>query len=186
VGSPKKERRDLTPPSIDDLDPEESPKQKEGMFKALTKSLKRNKGDRSPEEASTSQTRRRFNLVGVVVPPPPIPHSSYVQLGSLSSAPPSVVNEPLRDPTPPVSSSPSLASFDSAGSDSVPRYEVNRLRLLLTASQEDVRVQRQEFEDRERRANERFEAERQVYEEQIRAMTAWNRGEGSSNARRGH
>ena len=184
MGSPKKEEREITPPA-DDVDPEDSPKQKEGIFSSLKNSLKRTKVDRSPEEASPPVQRRRFQMVGVAVPAPPRPHSSYTQLRSRPSAPPSNIDEPRGEPTPPVSSSPSLASFDSAGSDSGQQYEVNRLRLLLNASQEDLQFQRQQFEDRERRHNERFDAERAMYEARIQQLEGNKKGEGSSAFRRG-
>jgi hypothetical protein len=166
---------------------EESPppeKKGKGIMGALKSLNKRTLSDRSPEEApSPSKPRRRFNLVGVIVPNPPLPHSEYIQLPSLSSNPPSVVPSAAADIAPPLSSSPSLASFHSTASDQ--SYEIERLKLLLNASQEDLSLQRQEFENREHRLQNRFDAERKVYEARIRSLQGGDRGEGGSGSRRG-
>jgi hypothetical protein len=155
----------------------ETPKKK-GIFSVFS-GRKRTQADRSPEEPSPSEKPRRFKLVGVDIPPPPIPHSRYQQLGSRLS-PPSSATVPPEEPAPPLSSSPSLASFDSAGSESGRVYEVERLKLLLNASQESLRLQRQQYEASERR----MEQERALYERRIRELEGNPKGEGGSGYRR--
>jgi hypothetical protein len=156
----------------------ETPKKK-GIFSAFT-NRKRTQADRSPEESSHSEKpRHRFKLVGVDIPPPPIPHSHYQQLGSRLS-PPSSATVPPEESAPPLSSSPSLASFDSAGSESGRLYEVERLKLLLNASQESLRLQRQQYEASERQ----MEQERALYERRIRELEGNPKGEGGSGYRR--
>ena len=84
---------------------------------------------------------------------------------------------------PPLSTSPSFSSFDSYGS----HFEANRLRHLLNASHDDLALQRQHFEERERRQLEQFEAERRMYETRIRELTeeVKGRGSGRGSSRRG-
>jgi hypothetical protein len=145
--------------------------------------LKRTLSDRSPEEPTPSLSGRHTRLVGVVVPPPPQPHSFYVQLGTRlrsSATVPSIVEEPI----PPSSSSPSLASIDS-GPPSDPHFEVSRLSLLLTASQEELRLRDAQYEERERQITLRHERERALYMARIKDLESKDRGEGGSGSRRG-
>jgi len=99
---------------------------------------------------------------------------------------------------PPLSTSPSLASFESYRSDTVAgqNYEVDRLRLIVSASQEDLRLQqshfdeeheflRRRYETRERQLQERFAAERSLLEARILDLERDKAGEGSRGSRRG-
>jgi hypothetical protein len=140
--------------------------------------LKRRLSDRSPDQPTPSIPTRRTRLVGVVVPPPPLPHSSYKQLGALPSS------SILEEPAPPVSSSPSLASFDS-GRSSDPHFEVRRLSLLLSGSQEELRLRDAQFAERERRTADLYEKERALYLARIRKLESQDRDEEDSGSRRG-
>lgn len=179
-------------------------KEKTSILRNLAKGFKRKLGERSPEVA-TSSSKSTSRLVGVIVPDPPMPHSYYVQLGTRldtalppssstrDAGPPSrLTTSPsfTRESGPPYSSSPSLSSFENPESPSDPNFEVQRLRLMLNASQEDLFLQKQHYEDRERRERERFDAERAVYDRRIRELEESKkreeskRGEGSSSSRR--
>jgi hypothetical protein len=65
-----------------------------------------------------------------------------------------------------------MASFDSFGSgtDSGRDFEMNRLKLLLNASQEDFRLQQQQFADERERIRRRNEEERAMYEARIQEL----------------
>lgn len=173
----------MTDAPVDEDLEEESPKeQKKGILGSLKK-LKRTLSDRSPEAATSSSTSRpRFNLVGVIVPEPPLPHSSYTQLGVPPSAPP--IAEVPHDRTPPISSSPSIASFESTGSDPRQQFEVNRLRLQLNASQEELNLVRVQSAARERQMNARFAAEQALLEARIQELEGRGLGEGSGSSHR--
>jgi hypothetical protein len=105
---------------------------------------------------------------------------------------------------PPLSASPSLASFDSAasGSSAGRNLESERLRYLLHASHEDLGLERRQFEqdknvmeqrfaEREWRLQQQFDGERQIYEQRIRQyelrieeLEQERYGQGSSAPRR--
>jgi hypothetical protein len=159
------------------------PKSKgKGIFGAIKGLNKRTQSDRSPEEDSSSKVSRQFSkLVGVIVPPAPLPHSSYTpyfQLGSRPSksssaaASSSDIAPSQSNVAPPLSTSPSLSSFESYGSNR--NYEAERLQILLNASHEDLRIQAQHFDD-----------ERQLLLDQIKDLERVARGEGGSGSRRG-
>jgi hypothetical protein len=73
---------------------------------------------------------------------------------------------------PPISATPSMASFDSLGSgtDSGRDFEVNRLKHLLNASQEDFRLQQQQFAEERERLRRRNAEERAMYEARIQEL----------------
>lgn len=178
---------------------EESPKASKGkgILGKLTRSFKRKPEDRSPEAPiAEKKTASHFVMVGVLMPPPILPYSSYVQLGtrpSTSSLAPTASQ-------PPLSASPSMTSFDSQGSGSQPNFEAERYRQLYTASQENLALQQEQYEqeleftrrrqlDRERRQRELFAAERKLWEEKLlaseEARRAEGRGPSSGGSRRG-
>ena len=71
-------------------------------------------------------------------------------------------------------------------------FEIERLKMLLTASQEDLSYQRQQSADRERQyaerervQRERFDREREMYAERIKDLERENRGGASGSSRRG-
>jgi hypothetical protein len=98
---------------------------------------------------------------------------------------------------PPLSNSPSLSSFDSfrARPTSGQNFEINRLQMMVNASQEDLHAVQTQFDEereqlrrryaaRERQQEERFNAERLMYQARIRELEAalfggGTRGEGS-------
>jgi hypothetical protein len=186
--SPKKEPLPSTPPADYVVEVDDSPteKRKKGLFSVFSKAPKRKQADLSPDQVTSSSapSRSRLTLVGVVVPPPPLPHSSYLQLSHPSLASSSNLEAPQEVPTPPISSSPSLASFDSRHSDSGAMFEVNRLRLLLNASQEELRIEKERFAEQERRTAARAEAERALYVARIDELQK-ERGMGSGLSRLG-
>ena len=110
-----------------------------------------------------------------------------------SSAIRAALPQPLRDmgpPPPPLSTSPSLTSFESYGTGLSCNYETDRLRALLSASQEDLALQKREFdeewvltmrrhEERIQRERERFDNERRIFEGRIAELEQDLRGEGS-------
>jgi hypothetical protein len=176
---------------------EESPKSSKGkgILSSLAKGFKRKLADRSPEAAVASESSSRFQMVCVSIPAPPLPHSAYIQLGARASTS-SVVSYPTGEMGPPLSSSPSLASFDSHGSGPGRHYEVEHLKLLLSASQEDLRIQQENFdeerkmlqrrlEERDTRYRERAEKERAVYEARIRELENAQQSRGSGSSHRG-
>jgi hypothetical protein len=163
-------------------DSDDSPKEKKKGIRGALQSLKRRLSDRSPDQPAPSTSTRRTRLVGVIVPPPPFPHSSYKQLGASSSS--AITPSILEEPVPPVSSSPSLASFDS-GRSSDPHFEVRRLSLLLSGSQEELRLRDAQFAERERRTAELYEKERAMYLARIRKLEGQDRDEADGGSRRG-
>lgn len=131
-----------------------------GVLSALTQSFKRKINDRSPEVAqSAKKTSVRQ----------PSPTLSTMQL------PRSEIGEP------PLTRTPSYISFESFESSA--NFEADHLRLLLNASQEDLRLERSRFEEREKRQAETFERERQLYASRIRELEK-RIGEGSSSYRK--
>ena len=97
-------------------------------------------------------------------------------------------------PPPPLSTSPSLASFESYGTSSSRNYETDRLRALLSASQEDLALQKREFdeervltmrrhEERIQREREHFDNERRIFEGRIVELKQDRRAEGSGSSR---
>jgi hypothetical protein len=175
-------------------------KEKKSLLRTLAKGFKRKFEDLSPEAATTS-SKPANRLVGVVVPPPPLPHSSYVQLGSrLNTALPfsSTTQEPgpparlkaspsfssfTQESGPPYSSSPSTSSFEHPASSSGRDFEVQRLTLMLNASQEDLSLQRQHFEEQAHRQQERFERERLLMRARIRELEGSAKNDGGSSVR---
>jgi hypothetical protein len=153
------------------LEPEEpveeaSPKDKKGkgVLSTLARSFKKRKGaDRSPE--ATLSSKKSF-----VRPSSP----------SLSSYTPAVSSM-----GPPLSASPSYSSFDSLQSLSKRNYEAERLKVLLNASQENLRLQQDHFIERERKQQEAFDLERAIYESRINELEMQRRGGGSGASRRG-
>ena len=79
---------------------------------------------------------------------------------------------------PPISASPSISSFSSQPSLEQ-NLEIQRLRLALTASQENLRIQREYFERRTQTQEEMFDSEREVWKATLRDLQ-----EGSSSGRR--
>jgi len=178
--TPKKASLSGSVISIDVDEEVETPPKSKGKGSGILGSLKgfkRTQADRSPEEeVAAPKTRRKFGqLVGVVVPPAPLPHSSYVQFGARSpKLPPSIPSDSLSipDAAPPLSTSPSLSSFESYGSHR--NYEAERLQVLLNASQENLELQAKHFDD-----------ERRLLLDQIQYLERTARGEGGSGSRRG-
>jgi hypothetical protein len=201
-----KKRKSKNAPATPSRIPEESeveeeitpPKSKgKGIFGVISGKLagKRKQEDRSPEEASSSKPPDpRFQMVCVLIPPPPRPYSDYHQLGVVPTSPDlpsvrpapslrSVHTEPretmaLSDVDGP-STSPSISSFDTRASGR--NFEAERFSMLLNASQEDLRaIQRsdaediqmlsQRYQDRERRMVASFEKERTIFRAQIAAL----------------
>ena len=106
---------------------EESPKSKKGkgVLKSVISSFKRNREDKSSEVSSPKKKS---------TPAPSIISQEQPQsiLGSMG---------------PPPTSSLSFSSFESAQERN---YKAERLHILLNASQEDLRLQREHFYKRER------------------------------------
>lgn len=162
-----------------------------GLLKSLASPFKRKQEDRSPEASPPSKSKSRFALVGVIMPPPPLPYSSYTQLGSRTSTASLAPSFSLPPPSlPPVSASPSLVSFDSQGSGNSGNFEADRYRMLYRMSQEDLQLQQQQFaeeramtlrrqEERERRQQEQFAVERALYESRIAELEQAQQGEAS-------
>jgi hypothetical protein len=169
----------------------------------ILKGFKRKQSDLSPEAAIVSKKKSasRFEMVGVLVPPPPQPYANYLQLGSPpgTSSVALSVREPM-GPPPPLSTSPSLSSFDSSGSGAAygsgQHFRAAHLQILLSTSQEDLRLTREQFdeereflrrrhEERERQQRESFEVERAFYESRIVELEKGKRGEGSGASHRG-
>jgi hypothetical protein len=146
-----------------------------GIFSAISKSFKRKQEDRSPE-AAFQESPSRYP-------------STYAQ--------PSISSFSDAMGPPPTSSAPSMISFGSRASGASNNPEAAHLRLLLNASQEDLRLQVQQadedrialqrrYDAQLRRQQERFDAEREFYEGRIAELERLNRGEGGSgSARRG-
>ena len=152
-----------------------------GSLKSLAN--KRKVEDRSPEASSSQQPSVRQRLVGVFPPPAPLPYSSYIQFGERSPSVASSFAEPPR-----LSSSPSLLSIETAGSDGSSRnFDAERYRLLYSQSQEELVRREDEHAARERRLREQMKAERAMYESQINELRRQNNpgGGGSSSSRRG-
>jgi hypothetical protein len=172
-----------SPPLDEEIVVEESPKKNKGkgIFGALT-GFKRPSADISPPADPPTSKARRFKMVGVEVPPAPFPHSHYHQLGSRPSAT-SPTSSIVAEHPPALSSSPSLASFDSTGSTSGLAFEVDRLTILLSASQEDLSIQRSQYEEQARRQQERFERERLLMQSRIRELEGNTKNEGGSSVK---
>ena len=126
------------------------------------------------------------------MPPPDLPYSSYVQLGSRPST--SSLAPALSQP--PLSATPSLASFDSQGSGSYVNFEAERYRRLYNASQENLALQQEQYEqelettrrrqlERERQQRKMHEDEREVWEMKFRALEEEARRAGGSGPSRG-
>jgi hypothetical protein len=178
---------------------EESPKTSKGktILRSLTSPFKRKQEDRSPEAPSSSKPKSRFTLVGVVVPPPPLPHSSYLQLSKRTDTSPLATAASTHSPSlPPVSATPSLISFDSQGSGTSVNFDAERYRTLYRMSQESLALQQAQHEEelamtrrrqmeRERRRQEEFDFERTIYESKItaleQAVSRQNEASGSSS-----
>jgi hypothetical protein len=180
------------------------PKTKKGLLGTISSKLsgKRKIDDRSPPEGPSSRKATpHFQMVCVLVPDPPRPLSDYHQVVPTRS--PSVRPDPMG---PPLSTSPSFSSFEAPGSNLRRNFEVDRLSLLLNASQEDLRTQqshseedavvmRRRYMDREKRIRDEFAKERALLRSHIsqleEELAARDRREqeqmagGSSSARRG-
>lgn len=133
-------------------------------------------------------------MVGVFVPPPPFPHSSYLQLASRIST--SSLAPSTSASQPPTSAAPSFVSFDSQGSGSSANFDAERYRALYRMSQENLVFQQAQFEEeremtrrrqeeRERRQREHFEVERALLESRILALERTQPREDSHNAASG-
>lgn len=132
-------------------------KKKPGVLGSIARSFKRNREDRSPEP----------------IPEPTSPFSTRIAPSfSRTSLNPSVRGSM----GPPPTLSPSR-SFDSFGSER--NYEAERLHHLLQSSQEDLRLTREHYLERERRQQEAFEVERSIYQARIDELQR-RKGEGSS------
>jgi len=161
----------------------ETKKKGKSIMGSLKKLTKRKTADRSPEASSSQQPSVRQRLVGVVIPPPPLPYSSYIQFGERSRAP-SSISTSLAEPPLPSSSSPSLVSLESARTDDSTRnFDAERYRLLYRQSQEELTRREDEHAARERRLREQMEVERAMYEAHINELR--RQGGGSSSGRRG-
>jgi hypothetical protein len=103
---------------------------------------------------------------------------------SLQSISPSIssYNRPSEASGPPATSS--LFSVNSFESDTGRNYEVERLRLLLANSTEDLALERTRSAKREELLAEEFASRRRAYEERIRELESANKGEGSSRRRK--
>ena len=173
---------------------EEDGVEKSGKGKGILGALgfKRKQSDRSPEEASASQSSVRYSMVCVLAPLPSRPLHLYKQITS-----PSPVSRIDSMGPPQLSTSPSLASFDSlhAGSSSGQTFEINRLQMMVNASQEDLHSAQSQFDEerellrrryaaREKQQEDRFNVERKMYQARIAELEAilrnvGSRGEGS-------
>lgn len=164
---------------------EESPKASKGkaILKSLSSPFKRKLADRSPEAPPVpSQPKSRFTLVGVFVPPPPLPYASYIQLGNrLSSTSLVPSSSSLPAAPPPLSATPSLVSFDSQDPSTSATFDADRYRALYRMSQENLVFQQAQFEEeremtlrrqqeRERRQQEQFDVERALYQSRIQEL----------------
>ena len=130
-------------------------------FKSKTK---RKTADGSPDE----------------LPPKPSKKPSLRSLSpSISSYPrPSEASYPLASHTP------SLFSVNSYESETGRNYEVERLKLLLNASTEDLALERSRAAQRERLQAEEFASRSRIYEARIKELENANKGEGPSRRRR--
>lgn len=144
---------------------EESPKISKGkrVLSSIAKSFKRKQADRSPESTNP------YEPASHSPPSPSVVSLAPTMSGSMG---------------PPLSTTPSIVSFDSFHSSTSRNYEAERLRLLLRASHEDLQAQRTFYENREQAMIERFNAERQLYDDKFAELHAMSRGEGSSKSRR--
>jgi hypothetical protein len=98
---------------------------------------------------------------------------------------------------PPASSYPSsIVSFESREPGSGRNYEADHLRMLLSASQENLAFQqrlydedtdrlRRRHEERQKQMRDQHAAEKALYQERIAELERNNRGEGGSGSRRG-
>jgi hypothetical protein len=84
------------------------------------------------------------------------------------------LDRPSTSMGPPLSTSPSLSSFDSYPSTSGRNYDAEHLRMLLNASQERLRLEQ-----------ELFAQERALYESKIKDLEQQKRGGGGGPSRRG-
>jgi hypothetical protein len=151
--------RSLPPDIPDDSPPKNKKVTGKGIVKALTKSFKRKQAERSPE-----------------VPQP----SKKPSVQSFSPSISSLHIPTAETPGPPLTTTPSFVSIHSFESDTGRNFEAERLRLLLNASQEDLRLERSRFAEREQLQTEMFENQRRQYELRIRELENARRGEGSS------
>jgi hypothetical protein len=150
----------------DDVELVETPKSKgKGILGAISKTFKRKQLDRSPEEPlGPSKKPSRSEMVCVDIPLPPRPHYEYKQFDARSSIT-SLNTSPFGSMGPPMSSTPSLASFDSRTSEKGRNFEAERYRTLYNISQEDLRNQRRQYETEITQLQERHaEKERHLLE----------------------
>jgi hypothetical protein len=127
--------------------------------KAITKSIKRKLAERSPE-----------------VPQP----SKKPSVRSFSPSISSLHIPTAETPGPPLTTTPSFVSIHSFESDIGRNFEVEHLRLQLTASREDLRLERTRAFEREQQQAELIDSQRRHYESRIRDLENANRGEGTS------
>jgi hypothetical protein len=182
----------------------DAPKSKgKKILGAISKSFKRKQSDRSPEASITvSKKPSRSPMVCVELPPSPCTHCYDHQFDSrtsVSSLDTSSMNM-VGAMGPPLSATPSIASFDtrfSTPSTPTRNYVAEHYRALYESSQEDLINQRRQHENeilniqarnaaKERNLLAIAQEEREYYESLLRAPPKQDdRGEGSSGQGRG-
>jgi hypothetical protein len=148
--------------SLDDEIPTASTSKKQkgkSVLSALAKTFKRKTEDRSPEVAQPSK-KPSFRQLSPTL-------STMQAPGSEAGAPP-------------LTKTPSYISLDSFESEPGTNFEADHLRMLLNASQEDLRLERTRADERVQRQAEMFAKERQHYAARIRELER-KTGEGSSS-----
>jgi len=131
-------------------------------MQVLTKPFnKRKTADRSPEV------------------PQPSKKSSFRTLSPTISA---INIPPSESGAPPLTMTPSFVSIDSFGSETHRNFEADHLRLLLNASKEDLRLERNRAAEREQQQADMLQNQRLFYEARIRELQS-DRGEGPSRRR---
>jgi hypothetical protein len=155
--SPAKTHRSLPDSEAPIVASTPSNKKGKGVLSALVKPFKRKTEDRSPE---APQLSKKPSLR------PISPSISLVRAQASKSG------------DPPLTQTPSFTSFDSIGSEPGANFEADHLRLMLTASQDDLRLERERALEREQRLTSSFDVERRYYEAKIRDLerSAWGAG----------
>jgi hypothetical protein len=149
--------------SIDDSSPPTKKNKKPGVLSAIASkfSSKRKLDNRSPEAPPPPSKKPSFRSFTPST-------SSYIRPSDATSGPPATRTSSLFS-----------TSVNSLGSDVVRNYEVERLQLLLSASTEDLALERSRAAQRERLLEEEIASKSRAYEARIRELESSNKGEGS-------
>jgi hypothetical protein len=180
----KRSKADEQAPDVEEIEEDEaevvagsSSSKGKGLF-SFPKALKRKTADRSPDSVtSLKKSGQRGLTVCVQVPAPPIPLDHYQQLGSRSSAPSVIVEDPHLPP----SSSPSLTSLRSHFTSSSQHFETERLQILLNAAQEELVLTRCQYDEQIARQSSQFARERAMYLARIKELEGGMMGGGGSS-----